>query len=61
MQHYRSKSVLEMFQTPFQMGRPELTLAGELVILFSVVVPTLKMLARGWRHESKASDDPGRR
>ena len=27
--------------------------------ILSVVVPALK--ARGWRHESKASDDPGKR
>jgi hypothetical protein len=39
--------VLEVFQTLIQMGRPEMTLVGVLVILFSVVFPALKMLALG--------------
>ncbi len=43
--YYRSKTVLEVFQTLIQMGRPEMTLVGVLVILFSVVFPALKMLA----------------
>jgi hypothetical protein len=43
--YYRSKTVLEVFQTLIQMGRPEMTLVGVLVILFSVVFPMLKMLA----------------
>ena len=43
--YYRSKTVLEVFQTLVQMGRPEMTLVGVLVILFSVVFPLLKMLA----------------
>jgi hypothetical protein len=45
--YYRSKTVLEVFQTLIQMGRPEMTLVGVLVILFSVVFPLLKMLALG--------------
>jgi hypothetical protein len=45
--YYRSKTVLEVFQTLTQMGRPEMTLVGVLVILFSVVFPALKMLALG--------------
>lgn len=45
--YYRSKTVLEVFQTLIQMGRPEMTLVGVLVILFSVVFPMLKMLALG--------------
>jgi uncharacterized paraquat-inducible protein A len=45
--YYRSKTVFEVFQTLIQMGRPEMTLAGVLVILFSVVFPALKMLALG--------------
>jgi hypothetical protein len=45
--YYRSKTVLEVFQTLIQMGRPEMTLVGALVILFSVVFPVLKMLALG--------------
>ena len=45
--YYRSKTVLEVFQTLIQMGRPEMTLVGVLVILFSVVFPACKMLALG--------------
>jgi hypothetical protein len=45
--YYRSKTVFEVFQTLIQMGRPEMTLVAVLVILFSVVFPTLKMLALG--------------
>ena len=43
--YYRSKTVLEVCQTLIEMGRPEMTLVGVLVILFSVVFPVLKMLA----------------
>jgi hypothetical protein len=43
--YYRSKTVLEVFQTLIHMGRPEMTLVGILVILFSVVFPAMKMLA----------------
>jgi len=43
--YYRSKTVFEVFQTLIHMGRPEMTLVGVLVITFSVVFPTLKMLA----------------
>jgi hypothetical protein len=43
--YYRSKTVLEVFHTLIHMGRPEMTVVGVLVILFSVVFPTLKMLA----------------
>jgi Paraquat-inducible protein A len=45
--YYRSKTVLEVFQTLIHMDRPEMRLVGVLVILFSVVFPTLKMLALG--------------
>jgi Paraquat-inducible protein A len=45
--YYRSKTVFEVFQTLIQMGRPEMTLVAVLVILFSVVLPALKMLALG--------------
>jgi hypothetical protein len=45
--YYRSKTVFEVFQTLIQMGRPEMTLVGVLVILFSVVFPALKLLALG--------------
>ncbi len=43
--YYRSKTVFEVFHTLIHMGRPEMTVVGVLVILFSVVFPTLKMLA----------------
>jgi hypothetical protein len=43
--YYRSKTVLEVFQTLMEMDRPEMKLVGVLVILFSVVFPALKMLA----------------
>ena len=45
--YYRSKTVLEVFQTLIQMGRPEMTLVAVLLILFSVVFPALKMMALG--------------
>ena len=45
--YYQSKTVLEVCQTLLAMGRPEMTLVGVLVILFSVVFPALKMLALG--------------
>ncbi len=43
--YYRSKTVLEVFRTLIHMGRPEMTIVGVLVILFSVVFPALKMAA----------------
>jgi hypothetical protein len=43
--YYRSKTVLEVFQTLIQIGRPEMTLVAVLLILFSLVFPALKMLA----------------
>jgi hypothetical protein len=43
--YFRSKSVLEVFQTLINMGRPEMTAVGILVLLFSVIFPVLKMLA----------------
>lgn len=43
--YYRSKSVLEVFQTLIALHRPAMTLVAVLVLLFSVVFPALKMLA----------------
>ena len=43
--YFRSKSVLEVFQTLISMGRPEMSAVGILVLLFSVIFPALKMLA----------------
>jgi hypothetical protein len=43
--YFRSKNVLEVFQTLIEMGRPEMSIVAVLVLLFSVVLPVLKMLA----------------
>ena len=48
--YYRSKTVLEVFQTLIHMGRPEMTLVGVLVIAFSVVFPDAE--AAGARGQS---------
>ncbi len=45
--YFRSKNVLEVFQTLIEMGRPEMSVVAVLVLLFSVVFPVLKMLALG--------------
>ncbi len=43
--YYRSKTVLEVFQSLIEMHRPAMSLVAVLVLLFSVVFPALKMLA----------------
>ena len=43
--YYRSKTVLEVSKSLIEMHRPAMSLVAVLVILFSVVFPTLKMLA----------------
>ena len=43
--YFRSKNVLEVFQTLLEMGRPEMTIVAVLVLMFSVIFPALKMLA----------------
>jgi len=43
--YFRSKNVLEVFQTLIEMGRPEMSIVAVLVLMFSVVFPVLKMLA----------------
>jgi hypothetical protein len=45
--YFRSKTVLEVFQTLLEMGQPEMTVVAVLLLLFSVVFPVLKMLALG--------------
>jgi hypothetical protein len=45
--YFRSKNVLEVFQTLIEMGRPEMSVVAVLVLLFSVVFPVLKMLTLG--------------
>ena len=41
--YFQSKSVLEVFRTLIQMGKPEMWVVGVLVLLFSVVFPLLKI------------------
>lgn len=43
--YYRSKTVLEVSRSLIEMHRPAMSLVAVLVMLFSVVFPTLKMLA----------------
>jgi hypothetical protein len=45
--YYRCKTVLEVSRSLIEMHRPAMSLVAVLVILFSVVFPTLKMLALG--------------
>ena len=43
--YYQSKSVLEVFRTLVEMGKPDMWVVGVLVLTFSIVFPTLKTLA----------------
>jgi hypothetical protein len=43
--YFQSKSVLEVFHTLITLGQPEMWVVGVLVLLFSVVFPTLKLIA----------------
>jgi hypothetical protein len=45
--YYQSKSVLEVFRTLIDIGEPEMWVVGTLVLMFSVVFPTLKILTLG--------------
>jgi hypothetical protein len=45
--YYQSKSVLEVFRTLIDIGEPEMWVVGVLVLMFSVVFPTLKILTLG--------------
>jgi hypothetical protein len=42
--YFQSKSVLEVFHTLITQGRPDMWIVGVLVLMFSVVFPTLKIL-----------------
>jgi hypothetical protein len=42
--YFQSKSVLEVFRTLITIGQPEMWIVGVLVLMFSVVFPTLKIL-----------------
>jgi len=46
--YFRSKTVVEVFQTLITMGRPEMWIVGVLVLMFSVVFPMLKILTLGF-------------
>ncbi len=41
--YFQSKSVLEVFQTLINVGRPDMYLVGVLVLTFSVIFPVLKI------------------
>jgi hypothetical protein len=43
--YFQSKSVLEVFRTLVTQGRPDMWIVGMLVLMFSVVFPTLKIFA----------------
>jgi hypothetical protein len=45
--YYQSKSVLEVFRTLITLGQPEMILVAVLVLTFSVIFPTLKVIAVG--------------
>jgi len=45
--YFQSKSVLEVFRTLITMGRPEMWFVGVLVLMFSIVFPSLKVLTLG--------------
>ena len=45
--YFQSKSVLEVFRTLITIGEPEMWIVGVLVLMFSVVFPTLKILTLG--------------
>jgi hypothetical protein len=42
--YFQSKSVLEVFQTLLHAGRPDMWIVAVLVLMFSIVFPTLKIL-----------------
>jgi hypothetical protein len=46
--YFQSKSVLEVFQTLITRGRPDMWFVGVLVLMFSVVFPTLKVFTLGF-------------
>jgi hypothetical protein len=42
--YFQSRSVLEVFHTLITMGRPDMWIVGVLVLMFSIVFPTVKIL-----------------
>ena len=46
--YYQSKTVLEVFRTLIDIGKPEMWIVAVLLLTFSVVFPTLKILTLGF-------------
>jgi len=46
--YFKSKSVLEVFQTLINTGKPDMWIVGVLVLMFSIVFPTMKTLTLGF-------------
>jgi hypothetical protein len=46
--YFQSKSVLEVFRTLIAIREPEMWIVGVLVLMFSVIFPTLKILTLGF-------------
>ena len=46
--YFQSKTVLEVFQTLITRGRPDMWFVGVLVLMFSIIFPTLKVLTLGF-------------
>ena len=46
--YFQSKSVLEVFQTLVTRGRPDMWFVGVLVLMFSIIFPTLKVFTLGF-------------
>jgi hypothetical protein len=46
--YFQSKSVLEVFHTLISTGRPDMWIVGVLILMFSVVFPTLKVFTLGF-------------
>ena len=46
--YFQSRSVLEVFQTLITAGRPDMWFVGVLVLMFSIIFPSLKVLALGF-------------
>jgi hypothetical protein len=46
--YFQSKSVLEVFQTLITRGRPDMWFVGVLVLMFSIVFPTMKVFTLGF-------------
>lgn len=45
--YYQSKTVLEVFHTLIDIGKPDMTIVAVLLLTFSIIFPTLKLLTLG--------------